>query len=699
MSHSIEYESWVFPAQKIRDGNIHLATSLLSSSLEVNSFSATVECDDPSILNFRRNAKLMYYSEAGRGTVWRVQNIERIAPRLYKISATSTLGILGEGLHYGGIYTGQTVGEVIQDICGSVPVIVKSNLKDFKLYGWLPIAAPRDNLSQVLFAIGAALKSDLDGVLKIQNLWDNLVGAVGPERMYVESKVTYTAPITSVIVSEHHYFRGGEEKNLYSGDTLDGDIITFDEPMHSLTAEGFSIQASGANWAKLSAGSGTLRGKAYIHSVREVERAVSGGADPNVKRVESATLVSLVNSYAVADRLKSFYALRETIEAPIIYRGESTGDLLRFYHPFDEVNVMSCLQSADITLSNTLKAQTKSLINFLPEKIEDIGYYDAREVILEDQEWVVPEGVQSIRVILIGGGQGGASGTPGFGGTSNMSGGIGGEGGSPGVGGEGGHILQFAAEVNPGDRYSITIGKGGAGGMQNPSIDSFPGEFGESTTFGPWTSASGPTVDAGFTDPTTQEVFAARGRDGTPGGKGGDGGKSSMSESSYAGGGESVTDPDGTVYSGGNGGWGHHYPSRGTTAGGGGGSGAAVGNNGANGGEGTIEGYVNGQDILATGGNGGRGASAIDPPAVSMRGGGGNGGHGGGGGGAGGGAAGARSNTEGRGAFGGAGSSGSSGADGVAIIYYAMAQEKHSGQFRTRDGYSLLDRLNRRFIV
>ena len=68
MSHSIEYESWVFPAQKIRDGNIHLATSLLSSSLEVNSFSATVECDDPSILNFRRNAKLMYYSEAGRGS-------------------------------------------------------------------------------------------------------------------------------------------------------------------------------------------------------------------------------------------------------------------------------------------------------------------------------------------------------------------------------------------------------------------------------------------------------------------------------------------------------------------------------------------------------------------------------------------------------------------------------------------------------
>lgn len=699
MSHSIAYDRWTFPARRIKTGNIHLATSLLSSSLEVNSFTAIVECDAPSILDFKRNAKLIYYSKAGRGTVWRVQNIERIAPKLYKISATSTLGILSEGQHYGGIYTGETAGEVIRDICGSVPVVIKSNLLDFKLYGWLPIAAPRDNLSQVLFVIGAALKSDLDGVLRIQNLWDNLVGTVGPERMYTESKVTYTAPITTVIVSEHHYFRGWEDKNLYTGDALEGDIITFSEPMHSLTATGFSILASGANWAKLSAGSGTLQGKTYIHNVREVARTVSEGADPNVKRVENATLVSLVNSYAVADRLKSFYALRETIEAPVIYYGESTGDILRVYHPFDKKNVIACLQSADITLSNTLKAQTRSLINFLPEKFEDIGYYDTREVILEDQVWIVPEWVKSIRVILIGGGQGGASGTPGHGGISGdrgSSAGVGGEGGSAGVGGEGGHILQFAADVTPGDRYAITIGHGGAGGEQNPSIDSFPGEFGGATTFGPWSSASGPTSDAGFTDPTTQEVFAAHGRDGTPGGKGGDGGAGA----SFAENGESVTDLDGTVYSGGAGAGGMSLGSAGA-AGGGGGGGAAIGGDGTGGTYGRVleAGYYFHDQVI--GGNGGKGAAAVDPPAVSMRGGGGNGGHGGGGGGGGGkatGSAGAEI-TAGRGAFGGPGSSGSAGVDGAVIIYYTARQEKQSGQFRTRNGNPLLDRLERRFIV
>ena len=82
MNHRIEYGRWSFPADKIKNGNIHLASSLLSDSLEVNSFSAEVECGDPAILNFKRNAKLLYYPEPDRNMVWRVQRIERIAPVL-----------------------------------------------------------------------------------------------------------------------------------------------------------------------------------------------------------------------------------------------------------------------------------------------------------------------------------------------------------------------------------------------------------------------------------------------------------------------------------------------------------------------------------------------------------------------------------------------------------------------------------------
>ena len=63
------------------------------------------------------------------------------------------------------------------------------------------------------------------------------------------------------------------------------------------------IQASGANWARVSAGSGTLTGKTYIHNTRQVSKAVQEANTPNVKTVEDATLVSLANSTAVAQRL------------------------------------------------------------------------------------------------------------------------------------------------------------------------------------------------------------------------------------------------------------------------------------------------------------------------------------------------------------------------------------------------------------
>ena len=127
---------------------------LMSDSLEANTFSATVECSDKAILNFERNTPLTYFNRGVQRGIFYVQSVTREGPTIYTISATSAIGLLIEGLHYGGIYTGQTVTEVLPSICGTVPYVVKTNLRDIALYGWLPIAFPRDNLAQVLFTIG-----------------------------------------------------------------------------------------------------------------------------------------------------------------------------------------------------------------------------------------------------------------------------------------------------------------------------------------------------------------------------------------------------------------------------------------------------------------------------------------------------------------------------------------------------------------
>ena len=535
--NKIVYGRYIFQDDDFKSGNMFLATSLLASQLQVNSFEATVRCTDPAILDFERNSKLTYFRNGRQLGIFYVQSIKRVGPELYEISATSTLGLLSEGQHMGGIYTGQTVEEVITDICGTVAFEIKHALKKIKLYGWLPIAAPRDNLAQVLFAIGAALKTDLDGVLRIEGLWDGISGTVDRDKMYTDASVDYSARITQVIVTEHQYVPWTEEKQLFEGTAQAGDVITFDEPMHSLTAQGFTIQASGANWARVSAGSGTLTGKTYIHNTRQVSKAVQEANTPNVKTVEDATLVSLVNSSAIVQRLAEYYKCRETVDSGVVYQGESPGDRLAIYHPFDKTGVAACLESADITLSNTLKAQEKLLVGYEPPQTGDIQYLEFREVLTGTGQWTPPEGVTNVRYAMFSGAQGGQAGERGgnsgsskshsYSYTSWLTGkvtvrsnfrlpGAGGKGGKGGPGGKGSKILEGNMDINPGEPIPYNCGVGSSG-----SSSSTAAPEGTATTFGGLTTDSGNhTSDAGWQDPITQEIFASAGLAGLPGGDG-----------------------------------------------------------------------------------------------------------------------------------------------------------------------------------
>lgn len=709
MSHLIKYEDWIFPADKIREGNIHLAASLLSSSLEVNSLSVMVRCDDPAILNFKRNSKLIYYMRSGQETVWRVQSIERTGPKLYRINGTSTLGLLIEGKHYGGIYNGNTVQEVVSSICGTTPVIVKNSIKNIKLYGWLPIASPRDNLAQVLFAAGAALKTDLDGTLRIDPFWGGVSRWIGKNRMYVESTITYDAPVTDVSVTEHQYRESSsaEQKQLFEGSTQKGDIITFDEPMHSVVPQGLTILDQGANWVMVAAGSGALFGKPYAHTTRDIVRHVQDADTQIVKSINNATLVSLINSQAVAARMVNYYKWREKVSIPAVYHGESAGDVVEGYHPFDQADTSYCIESADISMSNTLKAEITGTIGFVPMDIEENLYLDNVEIIEEDQEWTVPEGIDNIRVTLIGGGQAGWSGREGTKGNGNHVGDTGGgaPGGKGGQGGNGGNIFEVSIDVVPGQKFSVTIGKGGPPGGYLAGFDIPPFEPGTNfwkdsgTLFGEYSSDSGQSDPNGFLDPVTKTVYAKQGdtgRNGAYGGLAGDRtGINPPATVAGADGGAIVNWETGEIlYAGGVGGKSPINSSTWMYAGGGGGGGAAFGENGKNGGNGALI-----SSSTSLGGVGGAGGNAIQPEAPAVRGQGGCGGNGGGGGGSGGIGFSTSSAQANEGGSGGNGSKGGQGADGIVLIYYAKKKSLGMKQLSDKFENTMQDRYGRYIVV
>lgn len=660
--------------------------------------------------------------------------VSRIGPVTYQLTGRSPMGALTGMVHTGGIYTGQTVEDVVKEICGNIPSLIKSVYAGVKLYGWLPYAdgkerSARDNLAQVLFAIGAYLRTDLNGVLRIEPLWDGTASLIDVDRSYTGGTVKYDSPISAVTVMEHQYVAGTEVKELFSGTAQNGDIITFSEPMHSLSATGFTILESGANYAKISAGAGALTGKAYIHNTRLITQPVTAGAVENVKSVTDATLVSLVNSYAVAKRLADYYRCRETITNDIVSGHEKPGHVVSVYHPYDKKMVSACIQSLDTTMSATLKSSMEALVGFKPAQPESAEYLDERVVLTGSGEFQIPEGTTTIHYVMISAGQGGRCGEKG---EDTQSGpkfswtnpvfedrvdgyalALGGKGGPGGKGGKGGRIVEGDLDVSQLKSLAYACGKSGKGAEFSP--DDLPGTDGTDTVFHGMTTAGASAPDWGFTDPITGEQFGGIGEDGLPGGDGA-GRDPSVSEytddsvQQYVNG-TIAYDEDGNAFTPGpvagsegkvsmtriaststprSFGW---YSS-------GLGGGPAAGANGKAGSSG--RGLPGETTVDVTGGSGADGMTATLTPSKPKRyGRGGRGGYGGGGAGSGGIAVknGNGTITPGAPGSGGLGGPGGPSADGCVILYYRKFGQAKAGPLVQRGGGLFFDRLNKLFIV
>lgn len=760
--NKIIYGERTFEQRDIKTGNCYLAVSLLSDQLEAGSFEVDVRSTDKTLLEYNQNDPLSYFYDGNQVGVFYVQNIKRTSPDIYHISATDTIGLLEQKQHYGGIYNGETVADAIADICGNIPVIVKSNIKGIQLYGWLPIASARDNLAQVVFAIGAVVKTDRSGNLRIEGLWNGTADVIGSDRVFMGGAVENATKVTRISVTEHQYLEGTESEKLFEGTTEDGDLIKFDEPCHDLVATGFNILRSSANYAVVSSGTGTIYGIKYIHATRDVvKRNVARLVDQyeNDVTVTDATLVSLANANAVAERLMDYFQAAQTISQDVVVNAEKPGDVVETYDPYDRVALSACVKSMDINLSKMLRATEKALVGYLPPDIGEQEYFDKTEILTGNGTWTVPEGVTSIRAVLIGGGQGGKCGKKGgdgeavqanytepgqlaIGQTSGYSLGIPGDGGEGGEGGQGGSILQVSINVETGQEFAYSSGQGGSGAEY--STEDAEGTLGTETTFGEYNSDNGSSSDIGYTDILSGAIYGAKGNLGIAGGRGSGGSNRNPQKNDdgcILAPGESVIDEDGiewacgnTTMSGvypkgqsarvipssdGNLSAGYAYASASVSCG----SGAAAGSNGTDGSEepgsvyaskSKVSGTTNSWNCSASarGLAGINGAAAtLIPKKPAAYGQGGRGGYGGGG------ASGhgwalrrikngsAMASLSGS-AYGGDlgkggnGAGGGEGADGCILLYYRQPKgEMPSGMVKGKDGKFIIDKFKRKLVV
>lgn len=493
---------------------------------------------------------------------------------------------------------------------------------------------------------------------------------------------------------------------------------------------------SNANYAKITAGNGTLIGSAYIHNTRQISADVSQAAEPNVVTVSDATLVSLVNSSDVAQRLAQYYACLATFDGDILPGQQLDGNVVGIYDPFDRQMVQACLKSLDIKISGTLKATVSALVGFKPPQVDDSQTLDERIVLTGSGTYQIPAGTTLIRYVLISGAQGGHCGQKGgdvgtspsvswtnpppfenqLRGCGLANGGAGGDGGAPGAGAR---ILEGTLDISGIDSIVYSCGVGGLGAAYDP--DDPDGSAGSDTELGAATTAGAQAPEAGYTDPLTGGKYGGIGDQGIPGGKGaGKAAKVTTINSDTVqlfDPAENVTDEDGKTWNGGltesdtddpervamktreNDGA-YIWYSRGL------GAGAAAGKNG-NGPGPDASVSVRSSSIKATAASGLDGATpTLTPKKPTQYGKGGRGGYGGGGASSGGLAVGSTDSsdytvsiTAGTGGIGGNGGPGGPGGDGCIILYISRRVPQERGPLVTSGAKWFLDKHSRRFIT
>ena len=600
------------------------------------------------IYSYDYGTPVYYYQDDTLIGKFYLEKIIRVGQYEFQFECVSAVGLLLNENHYGGMYDGVPLSTVLADITDRiVKYTVAAEVANTMIFGWLPIAARRDNLRDLLFAVGAILEKDTAGEISIVFPSTPDAEQIPDERIYMGGSVDAETAATGVDVTEHSFLALASDivETLYDGEvaadniitpqgqSVFGAIVTFSNPYHNLQAENGTILESGVNYAVLGQSpSCTLTGHAYTHTTRIVSRRSGSRQTPNIVTTDSVYLVNALNSELVADRLMNYYSNAKLVSADLVMDDERPGDYIQFNDPFrDPTN--GYIREMDIVVSGILRASCKIATGYTPAP--GGNYYEHVMIITTSQTVTIPaECKGKIRAVLIGGGHGGYLGNPGEVGDDswdNINPAT--AGGDPGEPGEGGRVFVITMLASAGQQFTATIGTGGAGQTLDASA-----EEGNPTTFGGYSSADSMPSEDGYIDTLNGTVYAVPGGQGIAGGHGQDN-KDSGTTVIWNG----VTYVPGKR--------GEDDETHGYDAYGGWGGGPAAG---------------------ANGGDGGDGATPIKAPNGTIPGQGGYGGHGGGGGGMGGGTSRQSSNESMPGPSGtpGDGGEGGDGAPGILLIYY-----------------------------
>ena len=372
------------------EGSFYNETSLLEDELSIDTMKIRVRSINTSypLHNFIYGSQVTFYKDDVLYGKYYLVSVERQPKNEYILNVQSSIGLLDDTMHYGGIYSGEYASAIIKDIIGEKIAYTEHNIfSKIKVYGWLPVATRRENLKQLLFAVGGCVKKK-SGDVYFTTLTVDAPKSIPENKVFDTGKITYDSPASRIEVVEHQFSKVDSvpSEEVYSGEIIgssfvtpkgysvsDAALVTWDKPYHSLTFSNCTLlnNEKGVNYAVVSSsGSATISGKPYIHSKMIVSRDKENyNGKEKVAKVENATLVTLANSNSVAEKVMAYYDSPCTLSGAIVMDGEKPLDNITMPNQFEEENT-GIIKSIEGTLGKQItKGELELRIGYNPPPI------------------------------------------------------------------------------------------------------------------------------------------------------------------------------------------------------------------------------------------------------------------------------------------------------------------------------------------
>lgn len=493
----------------------------------------TVYCRDAdvSVLNsVKYGFDVLVYANDILIGIFYVKTITRTGPEEYTLMSQNWAGVMDDVVRHGAQFTGNysILGNIISLLllADQMPAFLRQKifarlsqdalLNDIEVrYAYFFRGTLREQIQNLLFAYGAYIREPPDGSLVISPILGAVSSFISDDALYNAGTVEAAEQPNAITVREYtlsinrNFSEDSWEllfDNTEFGQSTDTNIVRWDgAPMSHIRLDSGPEYYSGQYFQYTVKGVHKLYGRRYLATYREITE-INPSETSGDDIIIDSVLINPLNSNSVMRRLKAFYfSDRKVVKQDFVWRDENPGGCYGLTDSFGDSEIC-ILGNSTLALSAVPKVSAEFHANWAPFSPAPFSH---SVTLTGSGSWTVPDGVDAIQVVLVGGGSGGSSGLRGQNGESRKIGTwsnlvYGGDQGLPGTGGK----IRTVTINNPDRVYNYSCGAGGAGGAVCSSEKTRnEGKPGKDTVFGVYSSAYGEVLEQGVKDRITGRVY------------------------------------------------------------------------------------------------------------------------------------------------------------------------------------------------